>query len=500
MESNLIEQLRKADRLPSPPGVALEVVRLNQQEDVDLGELIEVLSSDPALVAKVLRTANSASFGLPRQVTSLRHGVMILGFRTVNLLALSFSLLPVSRGASELDFDYRKFWTHGTVANVAAVFLARRVARKLRDEAFLGGLLCDLGQLILVECASKEYAPVLERLKETDRPLQDVEREVLGMSHMEVGRELLDGWGLPETLCNAIGAHHEPERLEEKTPARRLAEILHLASVCGELYTGEEIEGPVESLRKIGAHRFDMDAAACDALLGAIQEKVPEAARLYELDTEDPAVLAETRARAAELLVRETLALNAQVREVSSQAARLQVEKEELQEQATTDRLTGLRNRGFFDEVLVSEWEKAGQKRCSLGLLLLDLDHFKAVNDTYGHRTGDELLRRVGRTISEFVRDGECSFRYGGEELVVLCPGVDVAKLRERADTLREAVAQITLETDRGVVRPSASLGGCVAERVDDSGSAERLLETADRELYRAKAAGRNRIFVTTLT
>ena len=131
MGTNLIERLRKADRLPSPPGVALEVVRLNQQEEVDLDELVGVLSRDPALVAKMLRTANSASFGLPRQVTSLRQGVMILGFRTVNLLALSFSLLPVSSGRTTLDFDYRKFWTYSTVTNIASVYLAGRAAPRL---------------------------------------------------------------------------------------------------------------------------------------------------------------------------------------------------------------------------------------------------------------------------------------------------------------------------------------------------------------------------------
>jgi diguanylate cyclase (GGDEF)-like protein len=417
----------------------------------------------------------------------------------VNLLALSFSLLPVSSGSSSLAFDYRRFWTYSTVTNVAAVYLADRAARMLRDEAFLGGLLCDISQLVLVECAPKQYGPVLDRLAETGRPLHELEREILGLSHMEVGRELLDGWGLPPILCDAIGAHHEPERLEAGTPARRLAEILTLATVCGDLYAGGELEGAVESLRKHGEQDFGMDSEACDALLGEIQEKVPEAARLYELDTEDPATLAETRARAAELLVRESLALNAQVHQVSNDAERLEIEKKELQEQATTDQLTGLRNRGFFDEVLASECERAEQQAHSLGLLFLDLDHFKAVNDNYGHPVGDELLREVGRSVSEFVRDGECGFRYGGEEIVVLCPEVSTADLRDRAEELREAVARITLETDRGAIRTTASLGGCVLEHVTASDSAERLLETADRELYRAKAAGRNRIFVTTL-
>ncbi|MCP5045268.1 MAG: HDOD domain-containing protein, partial [bacterium] len=90
--SELLEKLRDANSIPSPPGVALEIIRLNQRDDVDIDELTEVVTRDPAIVAKLLRMANSSSFGRPGQVSDIRQAVMTLGLRSVNLLALSFSL------------------------------------------------------------------------------------------------------------------------------------------------------------------------------------------------------------------------------------------------------------------------------------------------------------------------------------------------------------------------------------------------------------------------
>lgn len=301
MSSDLIERLKQGDRLPSAPGVALEIVTLSQAEEVELPAIIETLKYDPALVTKLIRTSNSPMFGVPRRVTSIREAVIVLGVRTVNLLALSFSLVKLAQESSELGFDYTRYWTHSIAANVGARFLAQTHARHLRDEAFLAGLLCRLGQLVLVEWAPEEYAPVLERRALTGRSLADVEQEVLGMTNPSVTGALLDSWGLPPLICSALGAQDDPSSLTDPD-ARRLAEILHLATTCADLYTGGEVESLVVELGSLGAACFDMDLEDCNALLAEIECQVPTAAKLYELDTIEPAELARLRARAAELL------------------------------------------------------------------------------------------------------------------------------------------------------------------------------------------------------
>ncbi len=302
MSSNLIERLQQADRLPSAPGVALEIVRLSQEEEVELKAIVELLKLDPALVTKLVRTANSVMFGVPRRITSVRDAVVVMGVRTVNLLALSFSLVKLTKGRNELGFDYTRYWTYSIATNVGARFLAQSHAPRLRDEAFLGGLLCRLGQLVLVEWAPEEYDPVLAELKRSDRPLADIEKEVLGMTNAEVTSALLDRWGIPRLICEALGGQNDPSRVENEA-ARTLAQILHISTTCAELYTGGDAERLVDALRSQAESYFEMGLEDCNGLLGEIERQVPEAAQLYQLEATDPKELAELRATAEVLLL-----------------------------------------------------------------------------------------------------------------------------------------------------------------------------------------------------
>jgi diguanylate cyclase (GGDEF)-like protein/PAS domain S-box-containing protein len=175
----------------------------------------------------------------------------------------------------------------------------------------------------------------------------------------------------------------------------------------------------------------------------------------------------------------------------------LKSEKQKAQELAWTDGLTGLSNRRAFDERLAAEWIFAGQHDVSLSLLLLDVDHFKSYNDTYGHQMGDEALRRIARVIGECTRQsGDLAARYGGEEFVVVLPHADVARAQEVAERIRENVQELRLEHSNssfGLV--TISIGVSSANRVEGT-TAAALVELADGALYAAKRGGRNRISV----
>ncbi|MCH7866389.1 MAG: HDOD domain-containing protein [Myxococcales bacterium] len=210
--SNLLEQLRKASSIPSPPGVALEILNLNQGDDIDIDELAEVVTRDPAIVAKLLRMANSANFGRPGQVSDIRQAIMTLGLRSVNLLALSFSLASYSKGEGGGRFDYQRYWTSTAVITTASSILAKEHLSRFKDEVFLASILCDFGQLILAEAATKKYRPVLQRKAKSSAPLHEIEREILDTDHAEIGSELLGEWGLPTLICNAVQHHHAPHK------------------------------------------------------------------------------------------------------------------------------------------------------------------------------------------------------------------------------------------------------------------------------------------------
>ncbi len=493
MVCKLIEDLKKTEQLPTAPGVAMRIVELNQCEEVDIDELAEVLSQDPALVAKLLKTANSSMFGLPREISSVRQAVMTLGLRSVNLLALSFSVLGVSSGGSPDAFDYRRYWTETTATALGARVLAERVNRHLRDEAFLAGLLAGFGRLILAECATDRYMPVLEKWRESTQLLTEIEKQELGVTSVQVGGELLKTWGLPEVVCDAIAIHDDPSAAPDAdSKTIHLAQLLHISSICGRLLSGGHLEAGVDTLTEFGGRYFDFDGAACSELLQEIQQQLPDAAKALDLETNDLGTLIGIATQAAQLLVRESLALNEQVHVVTSENQALEAEKDDLTLKASTDPLTGLRNRGFFDEALEEEALRCKNSGSTLGVLVIDLDHFKAVNDTYGHQMGDEVLREAAQAIAEAVEEKDWPCRYGGEEFAVICPDVTATELEARGDGIRAALSKLEFTTKHGPLQVTASVGASICECGKCLESCTELFEAADQELYRAKLDGRN--------
>ncbi len=171
-------------------------------------------------------------------------------------------------------------------------------------------------------------------------------------------------------------------------------------------------------------------------------------------------------------------------REIGRRAAA----EDKLEELATTDALTGLRNRRKFDAAIETEWRRAARQKMPLTLLMIDADHFKSYNDTFGHQAGDEVLVGIAICISDSVRrTGDCAARYGGEEFAVLLPGLAPAEALRVAETIRLKVQRWSGDTSITTV----SIG--VASAVPDTATDwNRLLHAADKALYAAKAGGRN--------
>jgi two-component system, cell cycle response regulator len=159
---------------------------------------------------------------------------------------------------------------------------------------------------------------------------------------------------------------------------------------------------------------------------------------------------------------------------------------------ATTDGLTGLTNHRTFQQRFADMLERAARHNHRVALLLCDVDHFKKVNDTYGHPVGDEVLRRVARVLQEVPRKIDIPARYGGEEFAVLLDNVDVAQAKQVAERIRIEISRVVVDTERGPLSVTESIG--VAAFPDDGRDRAALIERADLALYHAKHSGRNRV------
>ncbi|MFD2111704.1 sensor domain-containing diguanylate cyclase [Thiorhodococcus fuscus] len=181
-------------------------------------------------------------------------------------------------------------------------------------------------------------------------------------------------------------------------------------------------------------------------------------------------------------------------RQLDAQTAELRCKEARLMELATTDPLTGLLNRRRFFERLTDQLARLDRlgERCSL--LMIDLDHFKRVNDSYGHAAGDAVLQRFADHCRQLLRQTDSVGRIGGEEFAVLLPGEDLGHARSVAERLRALVADDAVETERGAVRVTISLG--VTELASTDGP-DTALGRADEALYAAKEGGRNRVILS---
>jgi len=167
-----------------------------------------------------------------------------------------------------------------------------------------------------------------------------------------------------------------------------------------------------------------------------------------------------------------------------------------LQYESAHDPLTALWNRGAIVGFLKNEVERQQRSSQPLGVMMADVDHFKKINDTYGHLVGDAVLKEVGRRLADGVRSYDSVGRYGGEEFLVIVPGCKPADLVTSAERLRRSIAESSFETSAGPLAVTLSVGAASGNNDGLRQDIELLLRAADRALYVAKAEGRNRVAV----
>ena len=221
--------IRKASDLPSMPEVAFEVIRIADQAESSALKVANTLSRDPSLSARVLRLANSAFYGMSREVSSVQDSVIVLGMRTtksLSLVAASFPWLHIALKGKGLKPEL--LWNHC----ISCAHFSKAIAKKLdgvdAELAFCIALLHDMGTVALYLTLETEFNQLIRAAKESEVPFDQMERELLSFDHAELGAALAESWNLPKIYSQAIRYHHRPSVLEESDT---LADILHVADI-----------------------------------------------------------------------------------------------------------------------------------------------------------------------------------------------------------------------------------------------------------------------------
>ncbi len=474
----LQQRLKVCRTLPSIPAVVLEVLDLCQRDDVAIPKVAKVLARDPALAAKVLTVANSAWYGVRSQVTTIDRALALLGINATLSLALSFSFVRGLRGSERARFDHQGYWRRSTVAAVSARVIGRFECDATPDELFLAGLLQDIGMLALNEAVPELYGPIVAEAKRNHQKLTTIEREKLGADHAAIGEWLLKTWNLPERLQAAVAGSH---RTEPDAAAGNFASSVALASRIAEIWTRPENAAAAADAREASIRLLDIPAARFDKILGEIARTLPEVTVNLDVDLGGEEAIGRLLDQAREALVVLTLQAQQQARE--------------FREQSQSDRLTGLYNRAYLDEVIPARFLEAQRMSQPLSVIFIDLDHFKRINDSYGHQGGDQVLISVADVLRTTLRSPDVVGRYGGEEFVCVLPNTPETAAALVAERLRAAVAGRRHGVGEGRAVEVTISAGCATESVPSSFQDSRdLLEAADRCLYAAKNLGRNRV------
>lgn len=213
MNRELEVMIMTASDLPTIPVVAVKVMQLIESETASAEELAKVVASDPAVAARVLKISNSSFYGCQRQIQTLSHAIVVLGFATLKSLVVAASVKQVYQpyGLTE-----KMLWEHSFGAGLAARIIARETRLASEEQAFLGGLFHDLGKIVMNTMNSDQFRDVMMRCYNDGLTFEEAERQVYPYTHAEVGGLVIKKWNFPDMLMRAVLNHHLLEFAEDE--------------------------------------------------------------------------------------------------------------------------------------------------------------------------------------------------------------------------------------------------------------------------------------------
>lgn len=212
--------------LPSIPKVMMEVSELLAKPTTTTAELSKVISQDQGLVTKILSIANSPLYGLPRKVSTIEFAILILGYGDIKNIVTALSMIESFKIKSDKNLDQKKFWAHSVITGVAAKRVSEDLGFRIGGEAFIAGLLHDLGITVIHKFFHTAFEQICKDVETNNMTYNEAELENLGLTHREIGKFLAEKWNLPPALVDTVLNHETPNNATEN---RILTAVVHLA-------------------------------------------------------------------------------------------------------------------------------------------------------------------------------------------------------------------------------------------------------------------------------
>jgi len=507
-QSPTLQAILSSAELPTLPAVASRLLELTSREDTAFTDIAELIAQDIALSAKILKVANSAFYNFPRQIVSIHQAVSLLGINAVRSLALSFTFLSLGGPGDTSRFDLEHFWQQALVGATGARLIAAQVAEDKSDEIFTISLLRNIGQLIFALTVPTRYDQILAQLAADTGEGSEIalEEEGLGLAHPVSGFEVARSWGFPPIMLAAIRYHHDPLAYPGGDPDEHLViKVAYLADLVAAIFSSPTPERCHCQFHQQAAHLLGLEEAETRAILAALDRETAKTAQFFDISISPLRSVAEIIQEANIRLSLLNLSYEEMNRELIQAKQALEKLKKKLAERnalldtlANIDGLTEINNHRFFQIFLKAELDRALNNRSALSLLLADIDHFKRFNDTYGHQTGDFILRELCRIAQRGIRPYDLMARYGGEEFAFVLPETGP----EEALVIAERICQLIANHDffDGTTHywVSLSIGVATALPTGIAYCKNSLITRADAALYAAKKQGRNRVVFAT--
>jgi putative nucleotidyltransferase with HDIG domain len=282
-----IKQLKtlteKIPSLPTLPTVLTQMNQLLQDPHTSAEEVGKAIANDQSLASKVLKLVNSAFYGFPGKINTITHAIVILGFGTVKNIVLTASIFDSFGGKGDAGaFNVEDFWLHSIAVGTAAKVIAKQTGFRAHEECFLGGLMHDIGKIILNQYTKPEMAKILKHVSQNNCLFFEAEKKELGITHQEIGGWLANKWNLPKDLTCTIEYHHYPPAAAEHA---HITSIVHLADILiRALDIGSGGDNKIPKLNEDAWKKLNFKEGDLQKLFFEIEQEVEKAAVFLTLN------------------------------------------------------------------------------------------------------------------------------------------------------------------------------------------------------------------------